>query len=105
MFCKGLIRKCQMRLLTKACCIALPFCIVPLVQATADDFRIIKDRVIAELMKSPVDDGHVEALLRQMNEDGSFAGINYKDLSRTAGFPQRDHTSHLVDLARAYKSS
>ncbi len=105
MFCKGLIGKCQMRLLTRACCIALPFCIVPLVQAKVDDFRIIKDRVIAELMKSPVDDGHVDTLLRQMNEDGSFDGINYEDLSRTAGFHQRNHTSHLVYLAIAYKSS
>lgn len=69
-----------------------------------DDFSIIKERVIQELMKTPVDDDQAKVILNKMNEDGSFNDINYEDLSRTAGFPHRRHTSNLVYLARAYKS-
>jgi chondroitin AC lyase len=71
--------------------------------AKTDDFEIIKRRVLAELMKSDLDDGRVETIIDKMNEDGSFQGLNYKDLSRTASFPQRQHTYDLVYLAKAYK--
>lgn len=87
------------------------FLIVPLFilngllsQSQTKDFRIIKERVISELMKFPVDDGRVRDILGQMKEDGSFEGINYEDLSRTAGFPHRNHTGNLVYLARAWKN-
>lgn len=69
-----------------------------------DDFQVVKERVVDELMKDPVDDNRVANILGIMNEDGSFQGINYDDLSRTAGFPHRRHTSNLVYLAKAYKS-
>lgn len=72
--------------------------------AKKDDFLIVKERVVAELMKTPIDDGQVEAIMDKMNEDGSFTDINYVDLSRTAGFPQRNHTYNLVYLAKAYKN-
>ena len=72
--------------------------------ATPDDFEIIKRRVVAELMKTPVNDGAVETILAKMQSDGSFRDINYTDLSRTAGFPHRHHTSNLVTLAKAYKN-
>lgn len=71
--------------------------------AESDGFSIVKERVVAELMKASVDDGRIEAIMDKMNEDGSFKDINYLDLSRTAGFPQRRHTYNLVELARAYK--
>lgn len=73
------------------------------VSASSGDFEIIKERVTAELMKSTVDDQKVTEIISRMKEDGSFEGINYEDLSRTAGFPQRNHTGYLVDLALAYK--
>ncbi len=60
-------------------------------QAEADDFTIIKQRVVAELMKSSVDDARVEDILNRMQEDGSYPEIDYSDLSRTAGFPHRHH--------------
>ncbi|HEC42741.1 MAG TPA: chondroitin lyase, partial [Bacteroides sp.] len=69
-----------------------------------DDFEIVKERAVAVLLKSSIDDGRVETIIKKMNEDGSFQGINYADLSRTAGFPQRNHTSDLVYLAKAYKN-
>ena len=68
-----------------------------------DDFRLIKDRVVAEIMKSSIDDHHVKTIISKMNPDGSFDDINYVDLSRTAGFPQQKHTSNLVYLAKAYQ--
>lgn len=71
--------------------------------AEADDFQIVRERVIKELMKSPVDDGQVETILSRMKSDGSFEDINYADLSRTAGFPHRRHTADLDYLARAFK--
>lgn len=93
-----------MRRIAGACLVAGAFSTALSSHAGANDFRIIKHRVIAELMKSPIDDDRIEAVIRHLNEDGSFDDINYTDLSRTAGFPQRNHTENLVDLARAYKS-
>ena len=71
--------------------------------AEAEDFEIIKGRIVTELMKTPLDDQGVEEILGRMAPDGSFLDINYEDLSRTAGFPHRRHTSDLVYLAKAYK--
>ncbi len=74
------------------------------VHGQSKDFEIIKGRVVAELMKSDIEDNQVENILETMNDDGSFMGINYEDLSRTAGFPHRRHTSNLVYLAKAYRT-
>ena len=73
-------------------------------QAAQDDFLIIKQRVVTELMKTPIDDKLIQPILDRMNEDGRFKNIDYADLSRVAGFPHRRHTSDLVYLAKAYKS-
>ena len=75
------------------------------VGAESNDFTIIKERVIAELMRTAIDDSEVKAIVDSMNDDGSFRDINYVDLSRTAGFPQRNHTYRLVYLAQAHKSA
>jgi chondroitin AC lyase len=72
--------------------------------AAKDDFQIIKERVVAELMKTSIDDTLVPPILNRMKEDGSFKNIDYTDLSRVAGFPHRQHTSDLVYLAKAYQS-
>jgi chondroitin AC lyase len=86
----------------------LPFILLILVtvfaQAKTDDFEIIKKRVIAEIMKGDIDDARVKSILEKTNDDGSFQGINYDDLSRTAGFPHRRHTDNMVYLAKAYKT-
>lgn len=72
--------------------------------AEQDDIDIVKERAIAELMKSGVEDGKVEDILEKLKEDGSFQGIDYADLSRRAGFPHRNHTYDLSYVARAYKN-
>ncbi len=85
--------------------LSLSFCLlVCSIHTKADDFDIIKKRVVDELLKTEVDDVQVEAIINKMNDDGSFNDINYDDLSRTAGFPQRYHTYNLVTLAEAYKT-
>ncbi len=72
--------------------------------AQVDDFYLVKDRVVAELMKTEIDDAQVQAIMDRMQSDGSFADIDYGDLSRRAGFPHRRHTYDLVYLAKAYKN-
>lgn len=74
-------------------------------KARQNDFTIIKDRVIEELMVTGTNDERVKEIIGEMNEDGSFQGINYTDLSRVAGFPHGRHTGNLVYLARAYKNN
>lgn len=80
------------------------FLITVVAQAQPNDFEIIKKRVVAETMKGSIDDARVKSILDKMNEDGSFQGINYDDLSRTAGFPHRFHTENLVYMAKAFKT-
>ena len=75
------------------------------VNARQDDFTIIKERVVEELMKPGTNDERVKEITGMMNKDGSFQGINYADLRRVAGFPHGRHTGDLVYLARAYKNS
>lgn len=79
-------------------------CLTFSIHANKDDFDVIKERVINEVMKTSINDSHVETILGRMQEDGSFKDINYADLSRTAGFPHRRHTSDLVYLAKAYQN-
>jgi chondroitin AC lyase len=74
------------------------------INADVDDFKIVKQRVVNELMKMSIDDKQAEAILTRMKADGSYQDINYEDLSRTAGFPHRRHTADLLYLAKAYKS-
>jgi chondroitin AC lyase len=69
-----------------------------------NDLKIIKDRIVADLMTTKIDDGTVASIMDRMNEDGSFKGINYDDLSRTASFPHGGHTRDLVYMAKAYKN-
>ncbi|WP_146530418.1 polysaccharide lyase family 8 super-sandwich domain-containing protein [Novipirellula artificiosorum] len=70
--------------------------------ASSDVFSVIKERVVAELLKSRIDDRQVEDIVAMMQEDGSFQGIDYADLTRVGGFPHRHHTYNLVHLAKAY---
>ncbi|MEN8117305.1 MAG: polysaccharide lyase family 8 super-sandwich domain-containing protein [Bacteroidota bacterium] len=67
------------------------------------DFILVKERVVKELLKPEVDDSEVSKLLETIKEDGTWPGINYKDISRT-GFEHRFHTANMVKLARAYKT-
>jgi chondroitin AC lyase len=91
-----------MRPIVKTLFVIIFVCLVLPTRAKSDDFKLVRDRVVAELKKSPTDDGWVKTIINKTDKDGSFKDINYVDLSRTAGFPHRNHTSNLVYLARAY---
>lgn len=71
--------------------------------AVKSDFDVIKDRVTRNLLEVPVDDGRVLELINTMQDDGTWPGINYEDVSRE-GFEHRNHLSNMVELARAYKT-
>ncbi len=72
--------------------------------AKADDFEIVKGRVNDQLMSLGVSDETIAEIIDTANDDGSFQGIDYEDLSREAGFPHGRHTRNLFSLARAYKT-
>ena len=67
------------------------------------DIDVIHDRVLAELMKPAVDDAEVDILITTIQEDGTWPGIDYEDVSRT-GFQHFNHAGNLVVLARAYQN-
>lgn len=69
-----------------------------------DDIATVKTRIIAEIMQPVVDDARITQLVSSIQEDGTWPGIDYIDVSRTA-FEHRYHLSNMVDLARAYKTT
>ncbi len=72
--------------------------------AQNNDITLIKKRILTELLSTPADDATVAAVMAKMAADGSFNGINYEDLSRTAGYPHRAHTRDLLLMAKAFKT-
>jgi chondroitin AC lyase len=66
------------------------------------DLELLKERFIAELLESPVDEQQIDDLIHTIREDGTWPGINYEDTTRT-GFEHRIHLDNMVDLGRAYK--
>ncbi len=65
------------------------------------DFLIVRERVISEILETPVDDQLVFHLMQIIRQDGSWQGIDYDDLSNT-GFEHSMHLANMVDLALAY---
>ncbi|MBO9150775.1 polysaccharide lyase family 8 super-sandwich domain-containing protein [Chitinophaga sp. GCM10012297] len=70
--------------------------------AHAQDLQIIKQRVKADLLAPPVNEKTINQLVKTIRPDGTWPGINYKDVSRT-GFQHKDHLENMLALARAYK--
>ncbi len=71
-------------------------------QSAQSDIEKIKQRVVTELMKPKVDDSKIAHILETYNNDGTWQGINYEDVSRT-GFQHRNHYANMISLARAYQ--
>ncbi|EON79360.1 polysaccharide lyase (hyaluronidase) [Lunatimonas lonarensis] len=71
------------------------------VVAKANDFTVITDRIVSELLQVMVEDAVIAELLETQRPDGTWPGINYEDVSRT-GFEHRIHSANLVLLSRAY---
>lgn len=66
------------------------------------DVERVKERVVAEILREPVNEAEVAALMDSLREDGSWPDINYEDLSRT-GFENLVHLFNLETLCLAYR--
>ncbi len=73
-------------------------------ECAISDMKTVKQRVVDALMQSEVDDDQVELLINSFRQDGTWPGINYSDVSRTA-FEHRYHYANMVSLARAYRNN
>ncbi len=69
--------------------------------AAPSDFDAIKKRVLQTLTEYSVNDETIENLVNSLQDDGTWPGIDYEDVSRE-GFQHSRHSSNLVALARAY---
>lgn len=66
------------------------------------DFTLVKERVVETLMKTPVNDSYIEGLVKGIRPDGTWADINYEDVS-SEGFQHSRHSGNMVALARAFQ--
>lgn len=71
--------------------------------AAPSDFEVIKKRVLQTLMESSVNDEDVQSLVNTIQQNGTWPGIDYEDVSRE-GFQHSRHSANMVALARAYRS-
>jgi len=65
------------------------------------DFELVRQRVISEIMRSKANDAGVKKLMETIGPDGSWASINYEDVSNT-GFENRFHTGNMVEMSLAF---
>lgn len=70
--------------------------------AGSTDVKVIKARVLKSLMIPYDDDSVVERLVASIREDGTWPGIDYKDVSNE-GFQHTRHLGNMILLARAYQ--
>ncbi len=70
--------------------------------AERDELKIIRERYVAELLETAPDDAEVARLLETIRADGSWPGIDYKDVSRT-GFQHAEHLANMRQLSLALR--
>ena len=80
----------------------LLFLLIGNVSFASSDVEILRQRFIGEAMNSQVNKTEIKLLMSTILEDGTWPGINYKDVSKT-GFQHSEHLNNLVELSRAYK--
>lgn len=71
------------------------------IRSSESDMKIIRERIVEDLMQVPVDDEQISFLINSLTKEGYWPAINYDDLSST-GFENAKHTFYLVTLARAW---
>ncbi|MFP4192744.1 MAG: hypothetical protein ACLFU6_11790, partial [Candidatus Hydrogenedentota bacterium] len=64
--------------------------------------ELLRERFIADQLNRSVDPDRVRELMDTIEEDGTWPGIDYEDVSRT-GFEHRNHLDHMLYLARAFR--
>ncbi len=88
---------------TKPIIVILLFGLLHTAFAAPSDFEVIKRRVLQMLMESSVDDEIVKSMVNTIQQDGTWPGIDYGDVSGE-GFQHRRHSANMVTLARAYNA-
>lgn len=71
-------------------------------KVTGPDLETIRKRIVEDLMKQAVNANKIKSLVKSIQPDGSWPGINYKDTTKT-GFQHSIHLENMLDLAVAYK--
>jgi chondroitin AC lyase len=69
-----------------------------------DDVEIIRSRIISDLLETADSPDEIKKLKNSIKADGSWPGIDYKDVSRT-GFEHRIHLENMVTLSRAVRKN
>ena len=69
---------------------------------TNPDMELLRKKVIQQLLLPVVNEQHTRALVVSLRPDGTWPGIDYKDISNT-GFQHRIHLANLEELCRAYE--
>ncbi len=70
--------------------------------AEPDELHVVRERYVAELLDEAPDDAEVARLLETIGDDGSWPGIDYRDLSRT-GFQHAEHLANMQQLSLAFR--
>lgn len=68
----------------------------------SQDLETIRKRIVDDLLEPKVNEDKIQNLVKTIQADGSWPGINYKDTTKT-GFQHSIHLENMLDLARAYK--
>lgn len=75
--------------------------LVPSAGLGQSDLAVIRKRIVATLVETVPSDTAVEKLLQTQNEDGTWPGIDYKNVSNT-GFEHRYHLANMVAMAQSW---
>ena len=68
------------------------------------DLDLVRERIIADLVAPAVSADQINKLTTTIKPDGTWPGIDYKDVSRT-GFEHRIHLENMVNLSRAVRKN
>jgi chondroitin AC lyase len=90
--------KKQLKILFLFILISIPFIGI----GAVSEIEILRKRVIAEMLEPKVDEAKVMQLINTIRPDGTWAGIDYVDVSNT-GFQHARHLANMVEMSRAFK--
>ena len=72
--------------------------------AAKSDLETVRQRFVTELLAPGVNESHIAKLIETIETDGSWADIDYEDVSNT-GFRHGKHLANMVEMSRAYKKN
>lgn len=69
---------------------------------TKNEMEVVKLRIVDDLLESDFNKERIDLLILNLNQNGFWDDINYKDLSKTA-FENAKHTARLVEMSLAWR--